>query len=80
MKWSMLRDAPGTGKVLICNADEGDPGAYMNRNEIESDPHMLIEGMLIRAAPPARPKASCTCAPSTRWRSAPSRRHRRRPR
>jgi NADH-quinone oxidoreductase subunit F len=49
MKWGMLRDAPGSGKVLICNADEGDPGAYMNRNEIESDPHMLIEGMLIGA-------------------------------
>ena len=32
-----------------CNADEGDPGAYMNRNEIESDPHMLVEGMAIGA-------------------------------
>ena len=31
----------------MCNADEGDPGAYMNRNEIESDPHALLEGMLI---------------------------------
>ena len=36
-------------KFLICNVDEGDPGAYMNRNEMESDPHMLIEGMLIGA-------------------------------
>jgi len=36
-------------KYIICNADEGDPGAYMNRNEMESDPHMLIEGMLIGA-------------------------------
>ena len=34
-------------KYIICNADEGDPGAYMNRNEIESDPHSLIEGMII---------------------------------
>jgi NADH-quinone oxidoreductase subunit F len=34
-------------KYIICNADEGDPGAYMNRNEIESDPHSLLEGMLI---------------------------------
>ena len=33
--------------IIICNADEGDPGAYMNRNEIESDPHSLLEGMLI---------------------------------
>ncbi len=46
-KWEFLRKAPGPGKVLICNADEGDPGAYMNRNEIESDPHALLEGMLI---------------------------------
>ncbi len=36
-------------KYIICNADEGDPGAYMNRNEIESDPHSLIEGMIIGA-------------------------------
>jgi NADH-quinone oxidoreductase subunit F len=47
-KWRIMRDNlisnPGTG-YIICNADEGDPGAYMNRNEIESDPHMLIEGM-----------------------------------
>ena len=37
------------GKYLVCNADEGDPGAYMNRNEIESDPHALIEGMILGA-------------------------------
>ena len=36
-------------KFIICNADEGDPGAYMNRNEIESDPHSLLEGMIIGA-------------------------------
>jgi len=46
-KWEFLAKAPGTDKYLICNADEGDPGAYMNRNEIESDPHALLEGMLI---------------------------------
>jgi NADH-quinone oxidoreductase subunit F len=46
-KWEFLQKAPGPDKVLICNADEGDPGAYMNRNEIESDPHALLEGMLI---------------------------------
>jgi NADH-quinone oxidoreductase subunit F len=48
-KWEFLRAAPGPEKFLICNADEGDPGAYMNRNEIESDPHALLEGMLIAA-------------------------------
>jgi NADH-quinone oxidoreductase subunit F len=47
IKWEFLAKAPGNDKYLICNADEGDPGAYMNRNEIESDPHALLEGMLI---------------------------------
>jgi NADH-quinone oxidoreductase subunit F len=47
IKWEFLAQAPGPEKYLICNADEGDPGAYMNRNEIESDPHALLEGMLI---------------------------------
>jgi len=49
VKWELLRKAPGQRKFIICNADEGDPGAYMNRNEIESDPHMLVEGLLIGA-------------------------------
>jgi len=50
-KWSIMAAAPGSpeDKYVVCNADEGDPGAYMNRNEIESDPHMLIEGMTIGA-------------------------------
>jgi NADH-quinone oxidoreductase subunit F len=47
LKWEMLRGAVAEKKYLICNADEGDPGAYMNRNEIESDPHALLEGMII---------------------------------
>lgn len=49
IKWSMMQKAVAEKKYLICNADEGDPGAYMNRNEIESDPHSLLEGMLIGA-------------------------------
>ncbi|MEI6873679.1 MAG: FAD-dependent oxidoreductase [Spirochaetota bacterium] len=50
-KWEILRNSgkPGARKILICNADEGDPGAYMNRNEIESDPHSLVEGMALGA-------------------------------
>ncbi len=47
LKWEFIRKAEADQKYLVCNADEGDPGAYMNRNEIESDPHMLVEGMLI---------------------------------
>jgi len=49
VKWELMAKQPGPDKYVICNADEGDPGAYMNRNEIESDPHMLLEGMAIGA-------------------------------
>lgn len=49
IKWDIMRKTESDIKYIICNADEGDPGAYMNRNEIESDPHMIIEGMLIGA-------------------------------
>ena len=48
-KWNAARQAAGDEKYLICNADEGDPGAFMDRAVIESDPHTLIEGMLIGA-------------------------------
>ncbi|MDC7245753.1 MAG: FAD-dependent oxidoreductase [Sphaerochaetaceae bacterium] len=49
LKWELMNKNEAEKKFIICNADEGDPGAYMNRNEMESDPHMLIEGMLIGA-------------------------------
>ena len=48
-KWNAARQSEGEEKNLICNADEGDPGAFMDRAVIESDPHTLIEGMLIGA-------------------------------
>ena len=48
-KWDAARKSEGCEKYLICNADEGDPGAFMDRAVIESDPHSLIEGMLIAA-------------------------------
>lgn len=48
-KWNAARQSEGDVKYLICNADEGDPGAFMDRAVIESDPHTLIEGMLIGA-------------------------------
>lgn len=48
-KWNAARQSAGEEKYLICNADEGDPGAFMDRAVIESDPHSLIEGMLIGA-------------------------------
>ncbi len=46
-KWQFCRDAKADRKFLICNADEGDPGAFMNRSLLEGDPHSLLEGMLI---------------------------------
>ncbi|HOE16611.1 MAG TPA: NADH-quinone oxidoreductase subunit NuoF [Syntrophorhabdaceae bacterium] len=46
-KWTVCRNSPGEQRYLICNADEGDPGAFMNRSLIESDPHAVLEGMLI---------------------------------
>ena len=49
LKWRFARNAPNTPKFLICNADEGDPGAFMNRLLLETDPHAVIEGMLIAA-------------------------------
>ncbi|GAB1416917.1 hypothetical protein MASR2M117_23230 [Paludibacter sp.] len=48
-KWSLMKANGVEKKYIICNADEGDPGAYMNRNEIESDPHSILEGMMIAA-------------------------------
>jgi NADH:ubiquinone oxidoreductase subunit F (NADH-binding)/NAD-dependent dihydropyrimidine dehydrogenase PreA subunit/(2Fe-2S) ferredoxin len=48
-KWKFCRDAIGDEKYLICNADEGDPGAFMNRSLLEGDPHSVLEGMVIGA-------------------------------
>ena len=48
-KWAEARSAPGDEKYVICNADEGDPGAYMDRCLLESNPHLVIEGMMIGA-------------------------------
>ncbi len=49
LKWELCAKAPGDVKYIICNADEGDPGAYMDRAVLEGDPHSVIEGMLIGA-------------------------------
>ena len=47
LKWQITRKVQAPQKYVVCNADEGDPGAFMDRAVIESDPHTLIEGMLI---------------------------------
>ncbi len=49
LKWGFCRNSPGDKKYIICNADEGDPGAFMDRGVLEGDPHSVIEGMLIGA-------------------------------
>jgi NADH:ubiquinone oxidoreductase subunit F (NADH-binding)/(2Fe-2S) ferredoxin len=49
MKWSLTRQSPGEVKYVICNADEGDPGAFMDRSVLEGNPHVVIEGMAIAA-------------------------------
>jgi len=49
LKWEFCRKSPGKIKYLICNADEGDPGAFMDRSLLEGDPHAVLEGLLIGA-------------------------------
>ncbi len=49
LKWATVAKAPGDQKYVICNADEGDPGAFMDRSVLESDPHRVLEGMALAA-------------------------------
>ena len=49
LKWRFCAASPGDKKYVICNADEGDPGAFMDRSILEGDPHAVIEGMMIGA-------------------------------
>ena len=49
LKWSFAKGSPGDVKYVLCNADEGDPGAFMDRSILEADPHAVLEGMIIAA-------------------------------
>jgi len=49
LKWAECQEAPSDEKYVICNADEGDPGAYMDRGVLEGNPHLVLEGMMIGA-------------------------------
>ena len=49
LKWAFTRKAPGDKKYILCNGDEGDPGAFMDRSVLEGDPHSVIEGMAVAA-------------------------------
>jgi len=49
LKWGTVDKSPGSKKYVVCNGDEGDPGAFMDRSVLESDPHLVLEGMAIAA-------------------------------
>jgi bidirectional [NiFe] hydrogenase diaphorase subunit len=49
LKWGTVAKSPGAKKYVVCNGDEGDPGAYMDRSILESDPHLVLEGMAVAA-------------------------------
>ena len=49
VKWELCRKSPGNTKYIVCNGDEGDPGAFMDRSVLEADPHSILEGMIIGA-------------------------------
>ena len=73
LKWRFARQTQNWPKYVICNADEGDPGAFMDRSVLEGDPHSLIEGMIIAAlCHRRRNRATSIAGPSTRWPSGDS--------
>jgi NADH:ubiquinone oxidoreductase subunit F (NADH-binding) len=74
IKWATCAKHDGE-RYIICNADEGDPGAYMDRSILEGDPHSVIEGMLIAGWPSDPARASFMCATNTPWRSNAGDRH-----
>ena len=68
LKWALGRSATRDPKYVICNGDEGDPGAFMDRSVLESDPDRVMEGMTIAAYAVGANRGTFTCAPSIRWR------------
>jgi (2Fe-2S) ferredoxin len=66
LKWQITRAVQRTPKYIICNGDEGDPGAYMDRSVLEGDPHSVLEGLIIAAYAIGPPAAISTSAPSIR--------------
>ena len=66
-KWDMARVQVSDSKYMICNSDEGDPGAFMSRSLLEGDPHRVLEGMIIAGYAIGPMKACSTCGPNTHW-------------
>jgi len=69
-KWKIALNAPAAQKYLICNADEGDPGAFMDRAILEGDPFRVVEGMLIAAYAIGASKGYVYCRAEYRWPSS----------
>ena len=70
LKWAAVAAMTGDNKVVVCNADEGDPGAFMDRTVMEGDPHALLEGMVIAGFAVGRTAALFMCGVNTPWRSS----------
>ena len=70
LKWELTAKANGTPKYVICNADEGDPGAFMDRSLLEGDPHSVIEGMAIGGYAIGATRATSMSGPNIRWPSS----------
>ena len=68
VKWGLARKTQRWPKVVICNADEGDPGAFMDRSTLEGDPHSLIEGMIIAGYAICAQLGYIYCRADIRWR------------
>ena len=68
-KWNAIKSNKGAQKYMVCNADEGDPGAFMDRSVLEGDPHSLLEGMIIGGFAAALPRVSFTAVLSIHWQS-----------
>ena len=72
VKWESCRKAHGDIKYVICNADEGDPGAYMDRSLLEGNPHSVLEGMIIGAYAIGSMRVTFMYGTNIRWRSSTS--------
>lgn len=64
MKWKFAAANEADQKYVCCNADEGDPGAFMDRSVLEGDPHVVLEAMAIAAMPLGRHRDISTCVQS----------------
>ena len=67
LKWEFASQSPGEVKYVLCNADEGDPGAFMDRSVLEADPHAVLEGMMIAAKAIGAHRGYIYCRANIPW-------------